>query len=373
MRHLGIHLDEFTNSKSLHPSYLGFSSSVYRCQESLKETIREFVQEIPVINNVTIRSLDYNYVYKSPYVLNNLRDKVNFNLMEDEQIASMFGVGRLFEVLNERYNIRRFDDKALNILATIRSEMALNESANPRGQHYDWIYEVVAKDNQTGNVMTLMDVFNQVVLLGYYKQLDQVANFITTGPIIESLFESQKTILRYRKLNWRYSYYSGKNVILYSTHDTTILRVLKDLGIVRLGNPAIFRQRFFDFKSRPNVTDLHMFLNGFMMSHPGFSARFELWSSYSKKVVRLSIYHDVDKKNINYEAVPLGYYCSESMKKSGYITTEIVDPFECPVEVFWKLFDVLPMIHYKEYYNGLRHELERPRIKSSDNMVRTFE
>lgn len=352
------------------PAFLALSSGVQRCKDSLMSFLGglygiegDIVHNSPTspepYDTKLVPALDYNFVYKAyPNI-------IHHDALTDANISSMFGVKRLMQVLKQRYSISKLDESALNLFSTIRGEMIFDKSLNlsEYSKHFEWVNEVLTKDYKTGNVITLFDVFNRVTLLGYLSELQGNAGYLTSAPIITSLLESMQVEVNKDDgkplTSWRQNAYKNRNLIVYSSHDTVISNVLKDMGILAVDTAQPFEKRLLELKNA-NASEVDLYLSGMTMPHFGVSARFSLWNADSDSnsnsdsqdnksnwLVRLDLYNEPDWSNsVKYRQVKLGNVCLEQYAiLFGSDSLDLLDlsgvaniQYDCPFEVFEKIY-----------------------------------
>lgn len=245
--------------------------------------------------------------------------QIDANLTIDPQIKSLIGVQFLKDTLKKKYD-QELTYSCCSLWSTIAAEMNLmrTQSTINYTDHYsDWVnLPVVSK---AGSTITLFDLFEEVVVLTYLNRVVDEANYIQTGPIITSLIESQMIALGHNSTSERMQKYKDKKMVIYTSHDSILQKLLFSLGLFNFETP--FEQRFFKWDKIDD--DVGKFLDGLKMPSFGLSARFELYEAEleGKKnkfpYVQLSLYNQEEAKfrPIEYKHIDFGSACRHLFKK----------------------------------------------------------
>lgn len=277
-------------------------------------------KSVPWLFYEALNSCKYRLDHPSP---------VDKNLTISPSIRALVGVERLRDVILGRFNIP-LNMTVLALWSTISSELNLvltRSSVSLKSEIADWIGQVVS--NRFKSIITLYDVHEQLTLLGYRDRLQDEAEYIQSGTILTSVIESQLHALDRNKDKqtwlWPEERYAGKKMLLYTSHDSIMQRVLFSLGVIHM-DPANFEQRFAKWYKSDD--EWAKFLVGLKMSSYGMSFRVELWeltfdlessreaktiSSKRKSLpyVQVSLYNREDARfqEVDYKPVDIGTAC----------------------------------------------------------------
>lgn len=361
---------------------IAFSSPIYRCIESLEQTLRglyntEWTKDkgrsilgkcnttdcfgsgsgspdewrLVPIDQKTVPSLVYEYLNNCKYRKEN-PSPVDFDLMSDPEIKSLVGVEQLKALLQDRYN-QNFSYPVTGVWSTIASEMSLvrTRSTIEYTSHYaDWVNRPVSKTRRHLDPITLYDLHEQVTVLAYQDRVVDEARYIQIGPIITSLIESQLVALGHNSTNERMKTYKDKKMIFYSSHDSILQLLLSQLGLIHIEGD--FQSRFQ--KWHKSHDEVGKFLSGLKMCSYGSSIRFELiqmeipGKTDKFSYVRAYIYNKEDPKfeAIDYKPVEFGSACrrvfeQQNPNASSKELSRFYNPvfqvdfkYSCPFELF---------------------------------------
>lgn len=398
MYNLGIALRQYYNDKNLLNydinSTLALTSNITRCRESLDATLEGFYEitsnlergyenvrkfrmndtrVVPSgpgysriwrdvkLSTDLVKSLDYTYYMRSKYNKNH-PSKLRKDLMLDEQISKLPQIGKLRQLLADRYH-KAFNLSVTGLWSAIQCEMYLERTRDTLQyiDHYaDWIDSPIISDQLLANAdnnnsnnnntnrsvhITLYELYEELVLLSFIGMTEVNSDYLVISPIINSLIESQQVALGFKPQNERSKEYLGKQLIFYSTHDSILSMMLHDLGIITLDG-ATFSERLLDAKLR-GANDLEKLLAGLKMCSFGLSVKFELWKVNELPIVRLAIYNEPDPyaPKIIWQPVALGAICHRRHKElfeqaPMEVDTEssgINKDYDCPFETFSKI------------------------------------
>lgn len=242
-----------------------------------------------------------------------------------------------------------------SIFSTVKAELELKRTQNTINytSHFsDWINIPVKTRLINGKLVTLklIDVLEQSVVLSYIPEMISELQQVHTGPIVKSLIDSQ--LVKLGRNTDSGTRYEQAKMIVYSTHDLTLTRLLYDLGVIEIDETRSFEDRFFDSKARNdnNQADLDEFLNGLKICNYGMSVSVELWmikheTEREFPIVRMWIYNESDGKysDIKYNPVFLGQVCqrlfkeqypTENIGKFYNKRIKIDENLSCPFDLF---------------------------------------
>lgn len=325
LRHRYQHYLDFNSS-----SFLAFSSSMYRCQESLSETLRGlFSNEWPIssglqlaaeysrancslnatcslksnlpagflwphdykqipIDTQTFPMLRYEYLNRCKYRLAH-PTPVDVDLRASKAIKDLPGLDKLAEVLQSKYAMR-LNFTALGLWSTITNELRLiktRDTLDWSRVHFDWVTKAI-DSNKTATTggkqrpVTLFDLHEQVAVFGYRDRIVDVARYVQLGPIVTSLVESQKTALGQSSAPGQVALtpsqmYANKKMIFYSSHDSILQLLMHGLNIIDTHEDELsFEQRSNKWAA---ASDHEQYLAGLRMSKFGMSMLVELWEA----------------------------------------------------------------------------------------------
>lgn len=248
------------------------------------------------------------------------------DLLLHPQVRALPGIMRLTQVLKQRYGMSVFHGgTATALYSTISSELNLartRQSIQYTDHYSDWLGEVVTSLDGGFNI-TLYDVFEQAAVFKYRDQTLDVAAWLEIGPIVTSLIDAQLVALGQNVSfsNERLAKdYQGRRMILYSSHDSILQRILQNLDLINFDNDLSFEQRFLNWKLRGG-DQFDKFMSGLSMSAYGLSIKFELWeakraSGGSLVFVQVSLYNQEESRfgDIIYKPLKLGDACIRLFK-----------------------------------------------------------
>lgn len=330
-----------------------------------------------------VPTLDYKYYASSNYIKNH-PSILRKDLVLDPQIRKLPGLDRLREIITQKYGLP-FTTKVFNAWSAIDCELYLDrtlETMKYMDHFADWIHEPIAEDsNGPGPKISvdLLELFEEVVLLGFLGMVDKKYDYLMMSPTINSLRESQDVALGRAVLNDRAAQYVNKKLILYSTHDSVLTMLLFDLGLIHTDG-GTFVKRMLAAK-RAGATNLDKYLAGLMMCNFGISLRFELWqitsaNGHERPVIRLYIYNQPDPSEpVEWVPIPFGQLCkrryaemypNEGTSSPPTDDLRLDETYDCPKEIFDKI--TAPWILDQEKYDRIYND-EPSKLKSSRLMV----
>lgn len=373
---------------------LALSSSSYRCIKSLEKTIqglfnievssRRGLDSIKTckkpsgclskkggfandwksisINTTLVPSLNWAFLDKECAWRQKNKSPLDTNGLVDKDVASLPGIERLGKVLKSRYNAELNYDNITDIWAQVLNELELavtNESFSLSDHFRDWIFEPVGKNQSK---ITLYDVLEAATLLMFRDRTKDRALRIQNGPIVTSLVDSFRVALN-KSTSSLYetsslNSYKSKKIVLYSTHDHSIILLMNSLNLLNFHGS--FEKRFHKYSGK---SDIKQFVNGIRMPSYGVSLKFELTELKNNAtgeelpVVAASLYDKEDAKfsHIHYHRLKLGKACRKLLKRmypdkyhsEYYKKFQIDTDYICPFELFEKVTSN-QMVNHKE-------------------------
>lgn len=337
---------------------IAFSSPVFRCIESLENTLRglyntEWTKDkgrlilikdnctenclssgsgspdewrrIP-IDLKTVPALVYQYLNNCTYRKEH-PSPLDTDLTLDPEIKALPGVEQLKKLLKEKYD-QDFNFPVLGLWSTIASEMNLmrTESTIQYTSHYaDWVNKPISSSTKRNSVpITMFDLHEQLAVLAYRDRVVDEARYIQMSPIITSLIESQLIALGHNSTNERMKIYKDKKMVFYSSHDSILQLFLDSLGLIKI--EGSFQNRFDKWNKWDKSHDeVGKFLAGLKMSSYGMSARLELWEMEVPgkadrfSYIRAYLYNKEDAKYepIEYKPIEIGSACRRLFERQN--------------------------------------------------------
>lgn len=292
---------------------------------------------------------------------------VDQNLMSSRDIANLKGSKQLAELIKKNYHLK-FDFQALPLWATIDEELRLARTRDSivYGEHYfGWVNERPPEYKSSSKV-TFLDLYEQLVVIGYRDRLAGQAKLIQLGPIISSLVQSQKralvlppstnqtssnlsesdqstiamgvrppqhqhenstnqidvsTLAQAKAFNSP-ELYKDKKAIFYSTHDTIFHSLMDTLNMTYI-DTGDFEWRFNKWHRSDDVDKL---LAGFKMPEFGASLILELYEVEKRQknqptkrlaYLKAALYNEEDGKykQVEYRKLKLGSMCRHKFEK----------------------------------------------------------
>lgn len=296
------------------------------------------------IDTKTVPSLIWSFVNNCTYRAQHPRQE----LASNPEIRALVGIEELRHVIMEKYKMP-LDYSIFGLFSTIKAELEVERSLdtiNYTDYFSDWIQEPV----EDGSPIQLLDVLEEASIIGYRDQNQGIAETIQMAPIVTSIIESQKVALGLNSAHE--SRYKHKKMILYSSHDSSVISLLYELGIIDF--ESSFEKRF---KSTLGGSYLDKFLRGIKLPNYGTSIAFELWLIDAWfPVVRVNIYSQADAKlkPVEFEPVALGSVCrrkylhqNPGRKLSEFYPkeplTELDKHYECPFGLFRNVTSALTL------------------------------
>lgn len=380
-------------------SFLAFSSSLYRCQESAAETLRGlFSNEWPIglglglareytlancssndtctvksklpdgfswpsdnknipIDTQTLPMLSYEYLHRCKYRLAHPAPG-EADLRALKGVKDLPDLKELEKILDSRY-ATKFNSTALDLWSTINDELRLiktRQTIDWSKRHFDWINKPIGSNSKAAsNKITLFDLYEQVVVLGYRYTTVGVARYVQVGPILTSLLESQKMALNYPNTSLFESskMYANRKVILYSSHDEIMQLLMETLSIFDTQEDQL------TFEQRSNKWEMagehEQFLAGLRMPKFGISMLVELWEAREAAkgtANRLAyllayLYNREDAlAGVKYRRLEFGSICVRLFRKlypddesylqffAKFSQFKLDEKFSCPFELF---------------------------------------
>lgn len=286
------------------------------------------------IDTETVPTLSYTYLNACKYRLEH-PTPVDRNLFNSPAIAQLKGLGRLKNILEEKY-ATGWKFEALGLHSTLSSEIRLartRKTINYGRRNFEWVTQLVPEYEPTR--ITWFDLYEEVALLGYRDRIVGTADYIQLGPMISSMIISQQVVLGQLPIDngkdspnnrtfESASLYEGKKAVIYSTHDSIMQLLLHRLGFIR-ADEADYETRF---SNNHEADDVEQLLAGLRMSKFGLSLVFELYemdagpnSSDAMKFpfVQVSLYNEEDGKHapIDYRKLKLGELCGRLFREQN--------------------------------------------------------
>lgn len=311
------------------------------------------------VDKETIPMLTYDFLNQCKFRIDN-PSPIDKNLTHSPAIRSLIGIERLRKLLLEHYG-QELNFYSLGLWSTLSSELNLVLTRSNAELERSFITDLIGQvvSTRSKSLLTLYDVYEQAVLLGYRDRLEGDSEYIQSGSLITSVIESQLNALDEKSDSdewlWPSKTYEGKKMLLYSSHDSILQRMLFSLGIIHM-EPAQFEARFAKwYKSKD---DLAKFLAGLRMSSYGMSFRIELWQTTLNQesgikrfpYVKVSMYNQEDPKfqEVEYRPVEIGTACMRLFRDkygvealdelSRFYDPELVAPSDkrriCPFDLF---------------------------------------
>lgn len=353
----GLELSRRLTKKQLGGLPAGSGSS------SAWQQVAQDTQFLPSLDEAFYENSKYAKRHPSP---------LNKDLKADFQIKRLPGINKLCSIVRDRYKLQC--DATIDLWTQIECELYLDrtgETIEHMSHFADWIHEPIAQDTALNQSVTLYELFEEVMLLAYLNRIDASGHYLISAPIINSLIESQSVAMGLNGTSSsRAQRYSGKKLILGSSHDIILTALLHDMGVIKPPEGAAWAKRLMEAKAK-GASDVDKYRAGLMMAHFGLSLKFELVrveSSAGKwHVVRLAIYSEPDPNAaaIEWSPAPLGSVC-----KSRYLElnpgknpllfypankslVKLNEDFDCPFELFKEVMKpwLLDEKKYDKLYN----------------------
>lgn len=383
-------------------STLALSSNALRCRKSLEATLQGLYEITSTVANghrlaEKLANNDYSGIgsgcgnsdawkhvrpdtslvpdlgvdlYPSSLYAKNHPSELQEDLGSDEDISKLPGIQRLKQILKQRYDYD-FNLDVTSIWIALECELYLDRTRETLiyMDHFDdWIHEPVAEDySDPDNKVSLdiYDIFEEIVVLAYLGNFaDKNTDYIVISPIMNIIFESQAIALGESVSSKTASRYRNKKLVISSTHDTILMMLLYDLGILQTDG-ATFVDRLLAAK-KSGSSGLKRFIDGLGMCHFGLSLRFELVQLMNAEgnespVIRLFVYSEPDpRKEVEWAQVPLGDACRRRYTQmypegdlASYYSAEFVfsERLECPRKLFQNVTS--PWIFDQEKYDRI--------------------
>lgn len=283
------------------------------------------------------------------------------DLYENSQIKAIPGVEKLRQVVTKLYK-KKFDydfPKSYSNLVPILAQSMHSDLINVSYPMSKWIFTPIITKGK--RVYTLKDVFESLSSIYLQACARSFESYLEVGPIIGSLLESQRLAVGDLNNVTRESgnkIYSGKDVIIYSTHDTIITTILYKLGIIRV--PTVNDAESF-FKISPDKDEIDGFLAGVKTIRYGATFIFELWQSNGGFNYLKLLAYDQDSAwsdHIKFRYVEIGSICNQKLLRSypqvnieSYykdIGADVQRSMMCPFEI-WKNISTNLIISREEF------------------------
>lgn len=318
--------------------YLAFSSPIFRCQESLEQTLRGlFDIEWPLgrglklidqynadtagnsdclaggnslngpqtacsqhrhlilpggsgsplefkqiaINTETLPMLTYTFLNNCKYRLEH-PTPIDANLSHSEHIAQLKGIEKLKHILKTEY-ATGWAFEALGLFSTLSSEIRLartRATINYGHRNFEWATQKVAE--YAPAQVTLFDLYEEAAVLGYRDRIVGTARYIQLGPLISSMIMSQEVALgRTPSATKSVSQTGFDSAGLYNQKRAVVYSTHDSILQLLMHQLGLIRADDADFATRfdrsHRAGDVEQLMAGLRMCKFGMSLVFELY------------------------------------------------------------------------------------------------